>query len=76
MAADAAEVAGQLFGETQSRFLVSVAPIDRPRLAAIAERYQVPLRHLGITASDTIRIPGVLELSLPRARAAYAGALG
>jgi phosphoribosylformylglycinamidine synthase len=43
-----------LFGETASRIVVSVAPQDAPRLAALAGRHQAPCHRLGVVRGDQL----------------------
>ncbi len=66
---------GLLFGESQSRFLLSADPADVEALRAIAERHEVELRDLGTTGGDRVAVTGVLELPLEEVAGAYAAAL-
>jgi phosphoribosylformylglycinamidine synthase len=61
----------RLFGEGQSRIVVSCAAADGGRLREIAGRHDVPLTRLGRAGGDSIRIAGVVDLSLQNAAAAY-----
>jgi phosphoribosylformylglycinamidine synthase subunit PurL len=67
--------AGILFGETQSRFLVSVEKESRVQLRALLEQREVPYREIGVVEGDGISIEGVIDVHLDDARAAYDGAL-
>ncbi|PZR77490.1 MAG: phosphoribosylformylglycinamidine synthase II [Candidatus Aeolococcus gillhamiae] len=69
------EVAGILFGEGQSRFLISHAKEASISLQELAGRHQVPLTRLGATGGDHIQVDGAFEVALSDARAAYESAL-
>jgi phosphoribosylformylglycinamidine synthase len=75
--ADSADsrVAGILFGEGQSRFLISHAKEASISLQELAGRHQVPLERLGSTGGQSIRVDGAFEIALSDARAAYESAL-
>jgi phosphoribosylformylglycinamidine synthase II len=68
-------VAGILFGETQSRFIVSFHEEAAERLKALAQGDGVPLIELGTVGGDRIRVGGVIDVSLDDATAAYESAL-
>ncbi|MCL4464801.1 MAG: phosphoribosylformylglycinamidine synthase subunit PurL [Chloroflexi bacterium] len=55
---------GQLFGESQSRILLSLAAADLPRLTEIAERLDVPLRLLGQVGGGRLVIDPWIDLPL------------
>jgi phosphoribosylformylglycinamidine synthase II len=67
--------AGILFGEGQSRFLISFAKEATMPLDELAGRHQVPLVSLGTTGGDRIRVDGALDVTLDQAREAYETAL-
>jgi phosphoribosylformylglycinamidine synthase len=67
--------AGILFGETQSRFVVSVEKESRVQLRALLDQREVPYREIGMVGGDRISIEGVIDVHLDEARAAYDGAL-
>jgi phosphoribosylformylglycinamidine synthase subunit PurL len=67
--------AGILFGEGQSRFLISHAKEASISLQELAGRHQVPLTRLGATGGDHIQVDGAFEVALADARAAYESAL-
>jgi phosphoribosylformylglycinamidine synthase len=67
--------AGILFGECQSRFVVSFAREHLMRLQEMAVRHDVPFRGLGSTGGDRIMITGSVEIPLSKARQAYEQAL-
>jgi phosphoribosylformylglycinamidine synthase subunit PurL len=69
------EAVGILFGESQSRFLVSHAPEAAVRLRELMERHRAPIRRLGVVGGDRIHIQGVLDVPLDEARAAHERAL-
>ena len=68
-------VAGILFGEGQSRFLISFAKEATMPLQELAGRHRVPLGGLGMTGGDRIRVEGALDLGVGQARDAYESAL-
>ncbi|MDQ6855938.1 MAG: AIR synthase-related protein, partial [Candidatus Dormibacteraeota bacterium] len=67
--------AGILFGESQSRFLISFATEAVMPLQELAGRHQVPLVSLGTTGGDRLRVNGAFEVDLNQAREAYETAL-
>ncbi|MGI8848251.1 MAG: phosphoribosylformylglycinamidine synthase subunit PurL [Candidatus Dormibacteria bacterium] len=69
------EMTGILFGESQSRFLISVERRVLPELQTLALRHNVPLRRLGATGGDTITVDGAFALRLDDARRAHNSAL-
>jgi phosphoribosylformylglycinamidine synthase II len=75
-ALDRAEVTGRLFGESQSRFLVSFGRAVMDEIQTLADRHAVPLHELGTVGGDRITIEGLLDVGLDDARTAYEGALG
>jgi hypothetical protein len=68
-------VAGVLFGEGQSRFLISFAKEAPLSLHELAVQHTVPLVSLGVVGGDRIRIEGALEVTLEHAGSVYATAL-
>jgi len=66
---------GILFGESQSRFLVSAGREVVPALQKLSHRHDVPLRRLGRTGGDRIVIEGVLDVPLAEVRFAHGQAL-
>jgi phosphoribosylformylglycinamidine synthase II len=73
--ASRSQEAGILFGESQSRFLISVAREALVQLHELASRSGVPLGDLGSVGGDRLRVSGVLDISLTDIRHAYEGAL-
>ncbi|MHB8573301.1 MAG: phosphoribosylformylglycinamidine synthase subunit PurL [Candidatus Dormibacteria bacterium] len=53
-----------LFGETQSRFIVTVAPRSVPALQAIARRHSVPVQMLGVVGGASLSVEGMFEVPL------------
>lgn len=66
---------GLLFGETQGRYLLSVAPERAQELVAVCERLEVPQRRLGLVGGAEIAISGMATLSLRQATSVHNGAL-
>jgi phosphoribosylformylglycinamidine synthase II len=69
------EGAAILFGEGQSRFLVSHSTEVAVQLRALMDRHRVPLRRLGVVGGGRVRIEPILDVSLGEAGAAHAEAL-
>jgi phosphoribosylformylglycinamidine synthase len=67
--------AGILFGESQSRFIVSLEKESRVQLQALLDQREVPYREIGDTGGSRIIVEGAVDLPLGQARAAYEGAL-
>ncbi len=67
--------AGILFGECQSRFVVSFAREHLMHLHEMAVRSEVPFRGLGATGGDRITVTGSIDMRVNDARQAYEGAL-
>jgi phosphoribosylformylglycinamidine synthase len=70
-----APAAAILFGEGQSRFLVSHSTEVAVQLRALMDRHQVPSQRLGVVGGDRIHIDSLLDVPLDEARAAHEGAL-
>jgi phosphoribosylformylglycinamidine synthase subunit PurL len=64
-----------LFGESQSRILVSLAPQRWDALAALAAEQGVPLHRLGTTGGERVRIAPLLDVPLGAALETHATAL-
>ena len=56
--------AGCLFGEAQSRIVVSLRPADLSRLQEVAAAEGVPVALLGTTGGDRFTIGGLVDLSV------------
>jgi phosphoribosylformylglycinamidine synthase subunit PurL len=64
-----------LFGESQSRIMVSLPAANWDALAEIARRHAVPLYRLGETGGDRVAIDGYVDLPLSAALETYEGGL-
>src|SRR5262249_34344285 len=71
----ASAMPGILFGETQSRFVVSCRAESSGELAGILNRHGVPHTALGSVGGDRINTEGVPDASLGDATAAHRAAL-
>lgn len=60
-----------LFGESQSRIVVSVRAKAEHRLEALAARMNVPLIRLGRTGGDRLTIKGLIDLPLGELHSAW-----
>ena len=60
-----------LFGESQSRIVVSVRAKAEHRLEALAARMNVPLTRLGRTGGDRLIIKGLIDLPLSELHSAW-----
>ncbi len=67
--------AGILFGESQSRFLISFAREARVRLHELAGRHSVPLLDIGSVGGNQLRVTGHIDLPLSELRRVHEGAL-
>ncbi|HZB97708.1 MAG TPA: phosphoribosylformylglycinamidine synthase subunit PurL [Candidatus Sulfotelmatobacter sp.] len=67
--------AGILFGESQSRFVISFDTEATLQLQALAQRHRVPFRQLGVTGGSRLRITSLLDVSIESMRRAYESAL-
>ncbi|GAC1571861.1 MAG: phosphoribosylformylglycinamidine synthase subunit PurL [Candidatus Dormibacteria bacterium] len=70
-----ASLAAILFGETQSRFVLSSHPASATPLADLAQLAGAPLHRLGIVAGEALRVAGVLDLPLRSLRERHGTAL-
>ncbi|HZP25927.1 MAG TPA: phosphoribosylformylglycinamidine synthase subunit PurL, partial [Dehalococcoidia bacterium] len=64
-----------LFGEAQSRIVVTVRPEHAAELRALAERAGVAATALGTLTADRLRLGQALDLPLAELRNAYEGAI-
>jgi phosphoribosylformylglycinamidine synthase len=64
-----------LFGENQSRIIVSVDVRDAARLEKMAGRESVPLRSLGFVGGSRLVIEGDIDLGLEQIETAWRGGL-
>jgi phosphoribosylformylglycinamidine synthase subunit PurL len=67
--------AGILFGESQSRFVISFAREALVRLHELAGRHSVPFRGLGSVGGERVCVTGCIDLPLADVRRAHEGAL-
>ncbi len=68
-------LAPTLFGEAQSRIIVTIPPDNRPTLATIAQGAGLPLEYIGrVTAEPRLRL-GPLDATLDELRDAFEGGL-
>ena len=78
--ADLVELPGRrldavLFGEVQSRMVVSLPPEGWNRLQEIAARHGVPVRLLGRVGGDRFRIAGTIDVAVEEMECAWRGGL-
>ena len=64
-----------LFGERQSRVVVSLRPEAMPDLERICSEGNMPWRHLGRVGGDSFKIPGLLDLKVADMEDAWNGGL-
>jgi phosphoribosylformylglycinamidine synthase subunit PurL len=69
------EEAGILFGESQSRFVISFAREALVRLHELAGRHSVPFRGLGSVGGERVRVTGCIDVPLADVRRVHEGAL-
>jgi len=62
-----------LFGETQSRIIVSLSAENLTSLETIAHKYEVPLKILGIVSGDSLKIKGLIDLKIEVLTEAWKG---
>ena len=59
------------FGESPSRYIVSVPSRAMPEMQSLARRHHVELSLLGLTGGDSLEFEGQLKLSLTELRQAW-----
>jgi len=64
------------FGESPSRFIVSVPSRAMPEVQSLARRHNVEISLLGLAGGDALEFEGQLKLSIPEMRQAWDGAVG
>jgi phosphoribosylformylglycinamidine (FGAM) synthase-like enzyme len=64
-----------LFGESPSRFIVSVPSRAMPELQNLARRHHVEISLLGLAGGDTLELEGQVRVSLDEMRQAWEGGL-
>ncbi len=68
-------LAPTLFGEAQSRIIVSIRPDNRPAIATIAQSAGLPLEYIGRVTTDPRFRLGALDATLDELRDAFEGGL-
>jgi hypothetical protein len=63
------------FGESPSRFILSLPSRAMPELQSLARRNHVEISLLGLTGGDSIEFEGQFRLSLDEIRQAWEGAM-
>ncbi len=53
-----------LFGEDQSRVVLSCQPKDAAAVAALAKKHGIVCAHIGTTGGEVLRVEGILEVSV------------
>lgn len=61
------------FGESPSRYIVSVASRAMPELQSLARRHNIEISLLGLAGGEVIEFEGQLKLSLAELRNAWEG---
>ena len=64
-----------LFGESQSRIVVSLASEDLARFEALASEDGVPWAPLGEVGGDSLSLPSLLDVAVDELRSAWEGSL-
>ena len=64
-----------LFGEAQSRIVVSLSSGDLPRFEALASEQSVPWVVLGLVGGTALSLPPLMDVSLDAVKAAWRGGL-
>ena len=64
-----------LFGETQSRVLVSARPAQKEAVIRLAQKHQVPVYQIGKVGGRSVIIEDLLELSVEEAKSIWTNAL-
>jgi phosphoribosylformylglycinamidine synthase len=61
----------ELFGEDQSRIVITVRPEDVDAVIKVSFGYSVPVQKLGVVGGTTLRISGIGEVSVGELRQTY-----
>lgn len=64
-----------VFGETQSRVLVSTSPDQKEAVIRLAQRHQIPIYQIGKVGGDSIVVEDLLELKVEEALAIWRNAI-
>ena len=62
-----------LFGETQSRIITSLPAQNLASLEEIANKYEIPIKILGMVGGDSLKIKGLIELKIETLMQAWKG---
>jgi phosphoribosylformylglycinamidine synthase len=65
----------QLFGESQSRIIISITTENIPRLTQLAQRYPVPFKRLGKVSGERLIIQNLFDLPLKAIKEAWQSGL-
>jgi hypothetical protein len=63
------------FGESPSRFIISLPSRAMPEVQSLARRHHVEISLLGLAGGDSIEFEGQFRLSLEEMRQAWEGAV-
>ena len=75
VAIEAGHSVGHLFGEAQSRIIVSVKEGQDDALKAIADEFNVPLTFLGTTGGSTMNVSDLINVEVSELNDSYENAL-
>ncbi len=64
-----------LFGESQSRIVISCDPKDVSKIETAAKKWKVPFRTIGKVSSSGFKIPGLIDLPIDRLETAWTSAI-
>lgn len=64
-----------LFGESQSRIVVSLAQEDAAKFMSIADKHNVPAIVIGKVGGNRLKIDGLVDVSVDEMKAAWKGSL-
>ncbi len=64
-----------LFGETQSRIIISTSPGNISRLQKVAYKYKIPFKVLGKVEGDRLQIEDLIDLKVEELEIAWRGKL-
>ncbi len=64
-----------LFGETQSRAIISSPPKNRDRITQMAAGFGVPIRRIGTTGGDRLKINDFIDMPIEKLIKIYEGTI-
>ena len=64
-----------LFGETQSRAIISARPDDESSIVELATKYNIPIRKIGLTGGPNIKINDYIDLPIANLLKIYEDAI-